>query len=114
MKINNVIILSLVLSTSMAYADGTTIADIANRLVAPLSIGSIELMGALAYIFGIALAIKGILKLKEVNESKGQVKLNVPIIILVAAVFFLMLPTLLKTGENTLGLNNATQSSSKY
>jgi len=66
-----------------------------------------DLLVALAYVSGIALGIKGILKFKENNETKGQVKLTIPIILMVSSALLLALPTLLNVGTESAGYKSS-------
>jgi hypothetical protein len=61
--------------------------------------GIVNVISAIAYIVGIALGIKAALKMKEHNETKGQVPLSTPIVLAVVAAVLLALPTFLKTGK---------------
>lgn len=105
----NIAFLILLLPLTSFAASGQTVASIANSMMGQLP-GVETLMVSMSYIFGIVLGIKGILKLKEHNESKGQVKLGVPIAMIVASALFLALPSTLKTGKDTLGLKGGTRS----
>lgn len=109
-------ILLLVLSSqALAASQAQTIADIANGLIPQLSeVGG--LLEALCYIFGVALGIKGILKLKEYNETKGQqIGISSPLWILFAAALFLALPRTITIGMGTFGFDKAGQTTNfKY
>lgn len=61
-----------------------------------------QLLGYVAYIVGVVFGIRGALKLKEWNETKGQVPLSTPIISLVIAALCIALPTLLSSGAETV------------
>jgi heme/copper-type cytochrome/quinol oxidase subunit 2 len=102
---------SILFCIGNVYAQGTcaTLDCVANGLM-PQVAEIINTLGGLSYIFGIVFGIKAAFKLKEHSESKGQVKLNVPIIMLVAAVFFLALPSLLHMGIDTLSLSTPSTS----
>lgn len=93
-------ILSLT-AISPAFAAGETVATVANKVIQ--SIDSMPgFLSALSYISGIVLGIKGILKLKEHNESKGQVKLVIPIVLIASSAMLLALPTLMTVGIQTV------------
>lgn len=64
--------------------------------------GIVNVISAVSYIVGIALGIKAALKMKEHNETKGQVPLSTPIVLAVVAAILLALPTFLKTGKEAL------------
>jgi uncharacterized membrane protein (UPF0136 family) len=99
----------------VAYAqEATTLADVANALIPEIH-SVAPVLAALSYVAGIMSGIKGALKLKEYNESKGQqVKLTVPIVLIVASAMFLALPTLINTGISTLGFDKGGQQTFKY
>ncbi len=99
-----ILLFTLLMPIVAFAATGQTVASIANSMLGQLP-GLESLMVSMSYIFGIILGIKGILKLKEHNESKGQVKLAVPIVMIIAAALFLALPSTLETGREAVGLN---------
>lgn len=114
MKKYNLMFLLMVMSSPVfAQATGATLGTIADGIVNTVP-GILQVMEAGAYIAGIALGIKGIFKLKEVNESKGQVKLTVPIIMILAAVILLALPTAINVGIQGAGLDRAAQQPFMY
>lgn len=100
-------------TTSSQGCGPNTICSMVNSFLPEIS-GIEPLMFSLSYIFGLTLGIKAAFKLREHNESKGQVKLSVPIMMLIAAAMFLSLPTLMDSGISTLGLGTASQSTFKY
>ena len=61
-----------------------------------------DVLAIVSYIAGIGLGIKAALKLKESNESKGQVPLSTPITLAVVAGALLALPTLLTVATEGL------------
>lgn len=85
-----------------------TVADIADGLIPQLK-NVIPIVYIISYLAGIVFGIKGALKLKESNESKGQVKLSSAIIYFIAAALFLGLPTFVNTGIEFVGLDTANQ-----
>ncbi len=101
------VFITILLPIAAFAATDKTVASIANSMMGQLP-GLEELMAGMSYIFGIIFGIKAILKFKEHNESKGQVKLAVPIAMVVAAALFLALPSTLKIGTDTLGLKGGT------
>lgn len=113
MKKNLAIILFMSFAT---VAHAQTVADVSNNVFNQLSSGGgvLSMMEAFAYVMGVFLGVKAALKLKEHNESKGQIKLHVPIILCVASAIFLAMPTAISVGYQFLGLNNyAAPSASK-
>ena len=92
-------------------AHSQTVATIADGLIPQIK-NVIPVVYILSYIAGLVFGIKGALKLKESNESKGQVKLSSAIIYFIAAAMFLGLPTLVNTGVEFIGFD--TQSQFKY
>ncbi len=93
-------------------AGGTTIETIVNNLFSSGQLFSIAgIMQAVAYLSGIGLGIKGILKLQDWSESKGkQTKLSVPLMYIVCSGMLLGLPTMVQVGAETfLGNGAATQ-----
>ncbi len=97
----------------LAQTTSATLGTIADGIVNTVP-GILQVMEAGAYIAGIVLGIKGIFKLKEANESKGQVKLSVPIIMIIASVILLALPTAINVGIQGFGLNQASQQPFMY
>ncbi len=61
--------------------------------------GVAEVLSAIAYVAGVGFGIKAVLKLKEHNESKGQVPLSQPITMAIVAGLLLALPTFLQTAK---------------
>lgn len=108
---NKKILLTLGLLSLIAnsYAQGTcaTVDCIALGLI-PQTGAVMNMLGGMSYIFGIVFGIKGAMKLKDYNESKGQqVKLAVPIVMLIAAACFLALPSYMNMGIEALSLDTA-------
>lgn len=64
-----------------------------------------DVMGTLAYISGVFFVYKAILKFKEHNESKGQVKLSSAILYFIAGGLLLGLPTVITKGRETISIN---------
>lgn len=74
--------------------------------------GIIPLMEGVAYVMGIIFLIKSALKLKEHNETKGQVKLTVPIVFFIAGAIFVTLPTAVSVVYRTIFPSDPSQCSS--
>ena len=79
----------------------------------PQMSGVADLLSSLSYLAGIGFGIKAALKLKEHNESKGQVPVSAPITMAIVAGLLIALPSLLSisseaifgTGNSKTGLN---------
>lgn len=113
-KLLGIILFSTLVIPLTTFAQtSATIADIANGFVNQFD-GIYGVLGAVAYITGIGFGIKGIMKLKESNESKGQVKLSTAIVHLIAAAILLALPTSINIGIEALGFDKGGQSTFKY
>ena len=54
-----------------------------------------DILSILSYVVGVGFGIKGALKFKEHNETKGQTPISQPLVLLAVAGFLLSLPTLL-------------------
>jgi hypothetical protein len=66
-----------------------------------------DVLSIIAYIAGVGFGIKAALKLKESNESKGQVPLSQPITLAIVAGVLLALPTMLSVAsESVFGAGN--------
>lgn len=92
----------MLLFSTVTFAQDVTVATIADHVVTEID-GIPDLFAAFSYVCGIILGIKALLKFKEHNESKGQVKISAAILYFVAAGLFLGLPTLLNIGYDTMG-----------
>lgn len=103
----------MLLVSSVASATDATVATIADHVVTELD-SFPDAFAAISYVLGAVLGIKALLKFKENNESKGQVKLGIPIVMIIASALFLGLPTILKMGVDTLGYNQVQGSQFKY
>lgn len=90
-------------TTGVALAAGTAsdAGQIAQRVSDQMDEMS-SLLSGIAYIAGIGFGIKGALKLKEHNESKGQVPLSTPIFLFIVAAILVALPSLLTTSATTI------------
>ena len=81
-----------------------------DKITAPIKTqlpGVSDVLSAVAYVSGIGFGIKGALRLKEHNESKGQVPLSAPITLFIVAGMLLALPTMLSIStEAVFGTGN--------
>ena len=67
----------------------------------------VDVLAIVAYIAGVGFGIKAALKLKESNETKGQVPLSQPITLVIVSGVLLALPTMLKVAtESVFGSTN--------
>ena len=98
--------LSLLIFAMPSHAQ--TVADVANGLI-PQVTSVAPVIYIVSYLCGVGFGIKAALKFKEVNESKGQVKLSAAIIFLIASALFLALPTLVNSGIEFMGFDTAGQ-----
>ena len=64
--------------------------------------GIADILSAVSYLAGIGFGIKAALKLKEHNDTKGQVPISAPITMAVVAALLIALPTLLTTSKGTI------------
>ena len=107
------ILLLLTITSNAAYAQ--TLESVVNSFLDNQYLNNIgALMEAVSYVAGIFFLIKCVLKLKEHNESKGQVKFFIPVLYFVAAACFLALPTFVNTGIETFGFDQGGQSTFKF
>lgn len=101
---------ALLLSTG---ANAQTVADVANTVKDSVK-GIPKLIMYICYIAGVALGVQSALKLKEFTESKGQVKLFIPIAFFIGSVLLISMPQLMTTGMQTFGYTKSIQPGSKY
>lgn len=114
MKNKIIIALFLASLSSIAFGQATTLADVANALIPQVADTSM-LFSAIAYVCGIGLTIKGVLKLKEFNETKGRdVKMQTPIMLIIAGAMLLALPSFINIGVTTFGFDKGGQQTFKY
>lgn len=66
-----------------------------------------DVIGTIAYIVGIWFVYKAIIKFKENNESKGQVKITAAILYFIAGGLLLALPTVIKIGQATVSVKTS-------
>ena len=88
------------LDTAQAQSTGG-ILTVTSGLLPQMS-GVADLLSALAYLSGIGFGIKAALKLKEHNESKGQVPISAPITMAVVAGLLISLPSLLNISSEAI------------
>lgn len=62
----------------------------------------VQVISIFSYLAGLAFGIKAALKLKEHNESKGQVPLSQPVTTAIVAAFLIALPSLLTVVAETM------------
>jgi hypothetical protein len=97
------------LGVESAQAQG--VLTVTNGLLPQMG-GIADLLSSLSYLAGIGFGIKAAMKLKEHNESKGQVSISAPITMAVVAALLIALPSLLSisaeaifgTGSSKTGL----------
>lgn len=88
----------------------STVADVANTVLS--NVKSLpRFLVTIAYVMGCAAGVMAALKFKEHNESKGQIKLMVPIAYTIGAVLLIGVPLALDTGLKTFGYNSTGYSS---
>jgi hypothetical protein len=61
-----------------------------------------DILSILSYVVGVGFGIKGALKFKEHNETKGQTPISQPLVLLAVAGFLLSLPTLLVMARDSV------------
>ncbi len=61
-----------------------------------------DILSIVSYVIGVAFGIKGALKFKESNETKGQVPISQPITLLAVAALLLALPSLLEIARDAV------------
>ncbi len=67
--------------------------------------GWTDVLSTVAYLAGIGIGIKAALKLKEHNESKGQIPVSQPITMFIVAGLLIALPSFLTTAaDSTMGV----------
>lgn len=86
---------------SMDVANAQNLSSVTTNLKGQLP-GIADILSIVAYLGGIGFGIKAALKLKEHNESKGQVPISQPITMAVVAALLLALPSLLTTSKGTI------------
>ncbi len=65
-----------------------------------------DVLSVVAYLIGIACGIKAVFKLKEHNETKGDVSILQPNIMLLFLGIFISMPTLMKNTPEKIYKNN--------
>jgi predicted membrane channel-forming protein YqfA (hemolysin III family) len=102
-----IIMILMTIVSSMTFAQ-QTVGSIADNIIDQIT-DVPTMMASVSYVFGVLLGIKSLLKFKEYNESKGQVKLIIPIMMFVSSALMLGLPSTLKIGVTALSLDKAGQ-----
>lgn len=64
------------------------------------------LISTIAYVLGLVFVLKSLIKFKEHNESKGQVKITVALLYFIAGGLLLTLPTVVKLGQQTASVKS--------
>lgn len=85
-----------------------TVADVVNGLIPQVN-NLPGLVGAVCYVAGVGCMVKAALKLKEHSETKGQVKLTVPLAYFIGAGLLLIIPTLVNIGIEATGFDTGGQ-----
>lgn len=98
------LILISILNTSLAATCGTL--DCAIESILPHMSAGQDVIATIAYIVGVFFVYKSIIKFKENNDSKGQVKLTSAILYFVAGGLLLGLPTVISKGRQTISVNS--------
>lgn len=95
-----------VATVAMFMLSGTAMADSGlERMTTPITEGLksvVQVISIFSYLAGLAFGIKAALKLKEHNESKGQVPLSQPVTTAIVAAFLIALPSLLTVAAETM------------
>lgn len=90
----------------MDAAQAQGILTVTNGLTPQMG-GIADVLSSIAYLAGIGFGIKAALKLKEHNESKGQVPISAPITMAIVAGLLIALPSLLSmSSEAIFGTGN--------
>ena len=79
-----------------------------NTTVNSQGMAALGIINMVSYIIGVGVGIKGILKLKEHNESQGKIPLSQPIILLIVAGCLFALPTILGYATGAVSNNAST------
>lgn len=100
--------LSLILGTMLNFALAGTCEtlDCSIEQFLPHMTAVEDVIETIAYIAGVFFVYKSILKFKENNESKGQVKLSSAILYFIAGGLLLSLPTVVSMGRGTVSVNS--------
>lgn len=68
-----------------------------------------QILAIISYVVGVFFLIKAIMKIKEHTETKGQVKISVPIFHFAASALLLSLPSIMELGvQAVIGMNATT------
>jgi hypothetical protein len=101
------LILLVLLFSEQALASSCETLDCIVDGFVPQLEASKSLISSISYIAGLIFGYKGIVKLKEHNESKGQVKLSVGLLYLISCALLVGLPTVIVKGRQTVGLSTS-------
>lgn len=83
-----------------------TVGDVATLVNSGASVDNLPyVIFKLGTIIGAFLFIKGLMKIKEANESRGQVKYSTAILLIVAGTALGVPPILVDSGVGTLGIS---------
>lgn len=104
-----IITLSLIFASMLNFAFATSCdtVDCAINNLLPHMTAVEDVIGTIAYIAGVFFVYKSIIKFKENNESKGQVKLATAILYFIAGGLLLGLPTVISMGRTTISVNSS-------
>lgn len=92
---------------NVAYAGTCETLDCTLNQMLPHMSAIEDVIGTIAYIVGVFFVYKSIIKFKENNESKGQVKLMTAILYFIAGGLLLGLPTVINMGRSTISVNGS-------
>lgn len=95
--------LALVLFTESAFAGGTSggVGEVAKTVTGNLS-NIANLIGAAAYVAGIAFALTGLMKFKAHKDNPQQTPLSQPIVLILIAAGLIFLPSMITAAGGTL------------
>lgn len=107
-------IISLILSltASVSFAGQCATVDCMINGVLPHMSSVMDLFSTLSYIIGAVFVYKSIIKFKENNESKGQVKITIPILYFIAGGLLVSLPYVITKGRETFSVTSQYDSQS--
>lgn len=100
--IYSILLLAILAPLMITNAEAQTVATVANGLIAQIK-GLPVFITSISYIMGVVCGVQAALKFKEFNESKGQVKLSVPISYTIGSALLIGVPLTLQTGLDTFG-----------
>ena len=103
--IKNIVYLGILSALMLVAIDPAMAAEGLDRITTPVKTQLpvvADVLAIIAYIAGVGFGIKAALKLKESNESKGQVPLSQPITLAIVAGMLLALPTMLSVATESV------------